>query len=160
MQQFSENGIKMNTEKFNFGVISSDQLSKFMSMWKSSPFDIQTLLETQRKNLQCISEAQQMAMQNFQSLAFRQAEIFSQALEQQSHLASELMREGKPEDKLAKNAEAIKSSYEAAIANAAKISEMVKKANTQAVSLLNKRAAASIKEVQSAMENCAEKSAV
>ena len=115
------------------------------------PFDLQGLMETQRRNFQSLSEAQQMAFQNFQAIAQRQAEIFSQALQSQSSLTSELMREGKPEDKIAKNAEAIKSSYEQAIANASEISDMVKKANAEAVGLLNKRVSASLKEVKSAI---------
>jgi phasin family protein len=140
------------TQQKNFqSMFSSDAVSKFMDSFQKMPFDLQGLMETQRKNWQTISEAQQKAVESFQAIALRQAELFSQALESQSSLASELMKEGKPEDKLAKNAEAIKSSYEKAMANAAEISEMVKKANAEAVGLLNKRVSASLKEVRSAI---------
>lgn len=137
---------------------SSDAVLKLFESFQKLPFDMQSLLETQRKNLQTISEAQHKAIENFQAIALRQSEIFSQALAKQSALTSELLKEGKPEDKLAKNAEAIKNSYEQAIANATEISEMVKKANAEAVGLLNKRVSASLKEVKSAI-NAAERDA-
>jgi phasin family protein len=144
--------VRMTQQKnFFSSQLSGDSISRFFEGFQVMPFDLQSILETQRKNLQCLSEAQQLAMQNWQTLFFRQAEIFSQAMEKQSALTSELMKEGKPEDKLAKNAEAIKQSYEQAMANAAEISDMVKKANAEATSLLNKRVSASLKEMRSAI---------
>lgn len=130
---------------------SAEAVSKFFESWQKMPFDVQGLVEIQRKNWATVSEAQQKALENFQAIAHRQAELLSQALEIQSSLTSELMKEGKPEDKLARNAEAIKNSYEQALANAAELSEMVKKANADAVSLLNKRVSASMKEARSAL---------
>jgi phasin family protein len=141
----------MTQQKFFNSLFSSEAVSKMFESFQGMPFDIQSLMETQRKNIQCFSEAQQLTLQNMQAMANRQAELFSQTLESQSSLTSDLMREGKPEDKLAKNAEAIKASYEKAMSNAAEISEMVKKANAEATGLLNKRASASIREVRSAM---------
>ena len=141
----------MSQPKSFLPYFSSDAISKAIESWQKMPFDLQSLVETQRRNFQTIAEAQQKAFNNFQAITLRQAEIFSQALQTQSALTNELMKEGKPEDKLAKNAEVIKQSYEQALANASEISDMVKKANAEAVGLLNKRVSASIKEVRSAI---------
>lgn len=138
---------------------STEAVTKFFEAFQRGPLNMQSLLEIQRKNLQTMTQAQQMAIENFQAIALRQAELLSQIMESQSALTSELMKEGNPEDKIAKNAEAIKNSYEQAIANAAEISEMVKRANAEAVGLLNKRVSASIREVKSAIAQDQDKDA-
>lgn len=129
-----------------------NDFAKFFESWNKSPFDVQSFAETQRKNLQTVSEAQRVLFENFQAIVSRQTEIFSQYMEEQSSLTSELLREGKPEDKIARNAEIIKTSYEKAIANAKEISEMVKKSSVQTTGLLNKRASASLKEIRDSIE--------
>ncbi len=119
---------------------------------RSSAFDLNALLEAQRKNFQTLTQAQQIALQSAQSIAHRQAELFSQIMKEQSTITSALLKEGKPEDKIAKNAELFKNSYEKTLEGINEISELVRKSNTETSSVLNKRLSASLKEIRSAME--------
>lgn len=117
-----------------------------------APFDIARLIETQRRNFQTLAEAQQIAFRSFQSIATRQAEIFSQILKEQNCLTSEILKEGNTEDALARNAELIKKSYETTIAGMNEIGEIVRKSNTETSGVLNRRLKASLKEIKSAIE--------
>ena len=126
--------------------------TKIFEDYKMQNFDLQGILETQRKNIQAFSEAQQSLLGNMQSIAQRHSEIISKAMQEQSKLTSELLREGKPDDKIAKNAELIKKNYEQAMSNFSEIAEMVKKANSEASGILNRRAKASMKEIKSVVD--------
>lgn len=139
--------------------LKNNDLSKFMEQYQSLPFDLQGLMETQRKNLQSLTEAQQLVIGNIQAIAQRQTEIVSRMMQEQSSITQELLKEGTPEEKMAKNAELFKKSCETAMANAAEISEMVKKSSEQASSILNKRMSASMKEIQSSLDSAKKKAA-
>lgn len=134
-------------------LLSNINYTKIIENCGAAPIDVSSLIETQRKNIQALSQAQQMAFGNIQAIARRQVEVISKFMEDQSKLTTELLREGKPEDKITKNAEIIKKSYENAMANAAEIAEMVKKANTETTGILNKRASATIKEIRCALDS-------
>ena len=134
---------------------TSDLFKSFENFGKF-PFDIGRLIETQRRNLQTFSEAQQIVFQSFQSIATRQAEIISQIIREQSSMTSELMKEGKPEDKLARNAELFKKSYEKTLAGMSEIGELVRKSNTDTSSVLNRRLSASLREMKDAIEKAEE----
>lgn len=139
--------------------LGNNDFSKFFETCQALPIDMQSLLETQRKNLQSLSEAQHLVMNNIQAIAQRQAEILSQMMQEQSSITQELMREGTPEEKMSKNAEMFKKSYEQVLANASEISEMVKKSNNETSALLNKRMTASMNEIKSAIEDAQKKAA-
>lgn len=131
----------------------NNDFTKVFAKFQQAPFDIQKILEIQRKNIQTLSEAQQLAVEGVQAIVTRQIEVVSQFMEEQSFLTNQLMREGTPEDKLNRNAELIKNSYDKALANAKEISELVKKTNTKASGLLNKRASATFKEIRDTVAN-------
>ena len=80
---------------------AQNDFSKFFENYNSSPVDMKAFLETQRKNLLAISEAQQTAVEGFQNLARRQTEILSQFVEDNSSIAKQALKEGTPEEKIA-----------------------------------------------------------
>lgn len=145
----------MTQQKASFEFFNPEKLFGGALEYPKAPVNIQEALEIQRKNLSCLSEAQQLTAESIQTIVSKQVEFFSQFLEEQSHLTSELLREGKPEDKINKNAELIKASYERALTNAKEISDLVRKTNTQTTGLLNKRASASIKEIRESLGKAA-----
>lgn len=142
----------MTQQKNFFDIFGNSDFLKSFSKMPTASFDMEKFFEIQRKNLETLAEAQQVTVDGVQTIVNRQIEIMSQLMEEHSHLTSQLLREGTPEDKLNKNAELIKNSYEKAVANAKEISELVKKTNAQAAGLLNKRASANIKEIRETVE--------
>lgn len=142
----------MSQDNFFSNFFSQSPFFKTFEDMRSSAFDVSALLEAQRKNFQTFTEAQQIALQSAQSIAYRQAELFSQIMKEQSTITSSLLKEGKPEDKIAKNAELFKSSYEKTMEGINEISDLVRKSNTETSSVLNKRISASLKEIRGALE--------
>lgn len=139
----------MTQQQNPFSSFKANEFFKnFSALSKNNPFDPSKFLEFQRKNMETLSEAQQITADAFQEIVNKQIEIVSQLMEEQSFITNQLLREGTPEDKLTRNAELIKNSYEKAITGAKEISDLVKKTNTKATGLLNKRATASFKEIK------------
>ena len=137
----------------------SNDFSKFFEQFQSAPFDLKDVMETQRKNLQAFTEAQQLAMESMQAVAQRQSEILSQIIEDNSAMAKEMMGEGSPEKKLAKNAELFKKIYEKTTGNMQELTDMISKSNAEAGKVLHKRVSASMTELKSALEKGQKKAA-
>ncbi len=131
---------------------SGNDFTKLFENYQSIPFDMKAFLETQRKNLQAISEAQQTAMEGVQALAQRQAEIISQMVEDNSSLAQGALKEGTPEEKMAQNADIFKAAYERSIENMNELSELINKSNQNATKIINKRVTASVNELKAAIK--------
>lgn len=140
-------------------LFSQNDFSKTFQQYQAIPFEMKDLMETQRKNLQAFTEAQQLAMESMQAVAQRQTEIVSQIIEDNSNIAKELMGEGSPEQKLAKNAELLKKLYEKTTGNMQELSDMISKSSTETGKLLNKRVSASMGEIKSALEKSHKKAA-
>jgi phasin family protein len=138
---------------------AQNDFAKLFENYQNSPFDLKTMLETQRKNIQAISEANQLSMENLQAIAARQAEILSQIVEDNSALAKEIMNEGTPEEKIAKNAKMFKSIYERTVGNMTELSDMINKSNQEASKIINKRVTATMNEIQSSLEKTQTKKA-
>lgn len=130
---------------------SADFVKGFSPM-QGFPLDVSAVMETQRRNMQAFSEAQQMAIEGIKTAAARQSQILSQILEENSEIAREAMAEGTPEDKISKQADRIKKVYEKGVAGAREISEMMGKSSQAAQDVINKRVCASLTEIKSAVE--------
>lgn len=139
--------------------ITQNDFSKLLENYQQAPVDMETLLETNRKNLQALTEAQQTALENLQTIANRQSEILSQMVEDNSTIAKEMMVEGTPEEKMAKNAEIFKKVYENSIKNMKELSEMVNKSNDKTSAIINKRVFATMNEIKSSLEKAPKKAA-
>ncbi|MCD8562579.1 MAG: TIGR01841 family phasin [Alphaproteobacteria bacterium] len=131
---------------------SNNDFSKLYEQFQVAPFDLKAVMEAQRKNVQAFADAQQVAMESLQALAQRQTEIISQLVEDHSQVAKELMGEGSPESKIAKNADLFKRIYERTVSNLRELSDMVNKSNVEASNIINKRVSAGMSELKSALE--------
>lgn len=136
---------------------AQNDFAKAFEQYQKLPFDLKDLMETQRRNLQAFTEAQQIAMENLQAIAQRQSEILSQIVEDNSNIAKGMLGEGTPEEKISKNADFFKKSYERTVANARELSEMVSKSNLEASNVINKRVSASMNEIKNSLEKTQEK---
>jgi phasin family protein len=131
---------------------AQNDFAKLFDNYKNPSFDMKSFLETQRKNVQALTQAQQLAFRGFQALAQRQGEIISQMVEDNSVLAREILSEGTPEEKMSKNAEVFKSVYERTVSSMQELAEMVSKSNQEAGAVINKRVSATLNEIQNSLE--------
>lgn len=118
----------------------------------STPFDMKDLMEASRKSIQACSDAQQIAMESFQTIMQRQAEIMSQFFQDNSSIAKEIMAEGTPEEKIARGAELIRDSYEKAMCGAREVGDIANKSAREACDILNSRVTACLDEIKSTAE--------
>mgnify|MGYP000256425103 CR=1 FL=1 len=150
----------MAGKKNNFtDFFSQNDFSKFFEGYNPSPVDMKSFLETQRKNLQALSQAQQTAIEGIQAVAQRQTELLSQLVEDNSQLAKQALSEGSPEDKIAQNADIFKQTYERNIGSLQEMSNLISKSNQEATGILNKRVSASVNELKSALKKQGNKAA-
>lgn len=138
---------------------SQNDFTRAFEQFQNLPFDIKDLMETQRRNVQALTEAQQQAIEDMQAIAQRQAEVLSQLVEDNSNIAKSILSEGTPEEKIAKNADLFKKVYERTVNNMRDLSEMINKSNIEAGNIINKRVAASMNEIKNSLEKTQQKAA-
>lgn len=109
-------------------------------------FDVDSVIASQRKNFEAFTQANQVAVEGIQNLLKRQVEIASGAIEEAQSAVKELTAPGGADEKLAKNAELAKASYEKALAATRELAELVAKTNEEAFGVLNKRFTESFEE--------------
>ncbi len=119
-----------------------------------SGFDIEAAVSSQRKNIEALSQANQLAVEGAQALMRRQVEITRQAVEDFSAMFCDFVQpNGSPEDRFAKQAEYSKHAIEKSLSNAKELTELVTKVNTEAFDVINKRVAESLNEVRDFAKN-------
>lgn len=135
------------------GLFGSEQLNKLAESYNDLPFDLKSIMEIHRKNIQAFSEVQQKTMQGLQALAQRQSQMVSEMLQDNSSLAKALIGEGSPEDKIAGNAKLFKRVYEKTVTNLQELSDLINKSNNDASEVINQRVTATMNEIQQSVQS-------
>ncbi|HXY98387.1 MAG TPA: phasin family protein [Stellaceae bacterium] len=110
--------------------------------------DVESIMASQRKNLEALTQANQLAVEGVQAVARRQVELARQAVDEASSLLREWTQPGAPEERIAKNAEYAKLVFEKGVANARELAELVTKANTEAFGVIQKRVTEGFEELR------------
>ena len=142
----------MAQKKSNNPFFSNEYLNSFSNMPGNVPFELQDFMEVQRKNFQAFTEIQQIAIENIQAAAQQQTAMLSKIVEENSKMAKEMMAEGTPEEKVAKQADIAKKCYEKSVTDTKKITDMMAECSQQASEIINKRVSASLNEIKEAMQ--------
>jgi phasin family protein len=114
-------------------------ISKFVGDFKVPGLDVESLVSSQRKNIEALTQANKLAFEGVQAVFKRQVEILRQTLEESSSIAKELVETGTPQEKAVRQTELAKDAFERALANSRELSEIIAKSNSEAFELLNKR---------------------
>lgn len=125
-------------------------VSKLLAEIKIPGVDVDAILASQRKNIEAVTAANQLAIEGFQAVVRRQAEILRQTMEEAGPLVTDLMGAGSPQDKVAKQAEVVKTAFGKALVNMKELAEMVAKSNSEAANVISKRVSESLEELKSA----------
>jgi phasin family protein len=115
-------------------------VTKMMADFRFRPFDIEALMACQRRNIEALSQANQLAVEGMQAVAKRQVEITRQAVEDVSALLRDLAQPASPEDRIAKNTEYAKQMLEKSVNHGREITMLATKAGSEAADVLRKRA--------------------
>ncbi len=124
-------------------------VTKVMGDFRVPGIDVEAAVASQRKNIEAITQANQLAVEGVQALMRRQVEITRQAMEDFSAMFRDFVQpNGTPEDRIVKQAEYSKLAIEKSLSNAKELTELVTKANTEAFNVINKRVTESLDEVR------------
>lgn len=123
-------------------------VSKAFAGFTIPGFNVEAMMASQRKNVEALTQANQLAIEGAQALARRQVEIAREALDEAPALFRELSQPGAPQERLAKNAELAKATFEKSLANARELTELMTKANAEAFNVLTKRMTESFEEIR------------
>lgn len=122
--------------------------AKMMSEYKMPGLDMEGVMAAQRRNIEALSSANQLAMEGMQAVMRRQAEILRQMMEESRHMMTDLMAQGAPEEKVSRQADYVKAAFEKTLANMKELTEMLAKSNTEAADKLARRVSESLDELK------------
>lgn len=121
-------------------------LNQYFGEFKAPSFDVESLMATQRKNLEALAAANRLAVEATQAVFKRQTEVLRQTLEQIAASGRDVAGAGSVQEKAARQTDIARDQFERAVSNAREIAEMIARSNTEAADLLNKRFAESLEE--------------
>jgi phasin family protein len=123
-------------------------VTKMIGEFKVPGVDIETLVASQRKNIEALTQANKLAFEGLQAMFKRQVEIARQSIEESTAVARQLVDNGTPQEKAVRQTELTKEAFEQALANSRELSEIIAKSNAEAFELLNKRFFAILDEIK------------
>jgi phasin family protein len=123
-------------------------ISKYLADFKVPGVDVETIVASQRKNIEALTLANKLAYEGLQNVVKRQVEILRQTIDEVAQVGKDFAEPGSPQDKAAKQADFAKDAFERALGNARELAEIVTKANSEAFELLNKRFTQSLEEAR------------
>ena len=123
-------------------------VTKILADFRFQPFDVEALWAAQRRNIEALSQANQLAVESVQAVARRQIELTRETFEGFSALLRDLATPASTEDRIAKNTEYVKKMLEKGVKHGREITTIATKAGTEAAEVLHKRASASLDEIR------------
>ncbi len=112
--------------------------------------DSEALIENQRRNLEAVTKANQVAFEGAQAVVQYQVEVLRRTMDATTKAVQEMSQPSKIEDVWAKQAELLKGAYEQGLANLRALTELSTKVNAEAADLLTHRVSDSLGELKGA----------
>jgi phasin family protein len=125
-------------------------ITKYMGDFKVPGVDVESLVSSQRRNIEALTQANRLAYDGLQAVLKRQAEILRQTMDEVSQVTKDIAEPGSPQDKAAKQTDLAKDAFERSLSNMRELAEMIAKANNEAFDLLNKRFTQNLDEMRDA----------
>ena len=123
-------------------------VTKMFADYRFRPFDVEAVWAAQRRNIEALSQANQLAVEGVQAVARRQIELTRETFEGFSALLRDLAQPASPEDRIAKNTEYAKQMIEKGVNHGREVAMLATKAGTEAAEVLHKRATESLDEIR------------
>lgn len=125
--------------------------SKISGEFKLPTMNVETFVETARKNFATITSLNTAAVEQMKTIAQRQGDMVRAAMEDFSKHGSEVLAAATVEEKAAKQIDFMKKTYESAITNSKELADLYTKGQSDAVTALSARVAELTEEVKAAI---------
>ena len=110
--------------------------------------DWKEVMASQQKNLAALTEANQRMMAGAQEVMQQQTSIITKAMAELASASTELMSQGDPQADAQKRFDLAKTSFESAFKNMQEMAEVAGQSNSEAMQIINKRAAEAFEEIK------------
>ena len=111
------------------------------------------VMASQQKNIAALTEANQRLIEGAQAVAQQQSAIMSKAMAELTSATQELMQEGDPQAGAQKRFDLAKTSFESAVGNMQELAELAGQSNSEAMEIINKRAAEAFEEIRQLIQS-------
>ena len=128
----------------------STDFARMFEQLKVPGVDMESIIASQRKNLEALQRANQHAVEGFQQIAQRQAEAMKKFATEFADLAKDAATDAHPADKAARTTELVKASFEKALTHMREMSETIAKSNAQAADVISTRVSEGLTELKDA----------
>ena len=125
--------------------------SKIAGDFKFPMVNVESVVETSRKNFAAMTTASTAAVESMKTIATRQGDMFRAAMEDFSKHGSDVLSAATVEEKIAKQIDFAKKSYDVAVANTKELAGLYTKGQTEAFETLSARVADLTEEVKAAI---------
>ncbi len=109
--------------------------------------DIDAIVAANKRNMETLTAANRVALEGAQAVARRHMEIMQASIAELTEAMRALATADAPQAKAAKQAELLKQAYEHAVTNMKELADLIQKANSEALGLLNNRFTEAMDEV-------------
>jgi phasin family protein len=124
-------------------------MTKLFADFRFRPFDVEALWAAQRRNLEALSQANQLAVEGVQAVTRRQIELTRETFEGLSSLLRDLAQPASPEERIAKNTDYAKQMLEKSVNHGREVASIAAKTGADAAEVLQKRATEGLEELRS-----------
>ena len=129
------------------------KMPQMPQMGQMPQVDVESMLSAQRKNIEAVQRANQVAAENFQAIARRQVEMMQSAMEEAATSVRDLMSAGSPEEGAKRQSELVQRSMEAAVSNMRELAEMTARSSQELFDCVNQRFSESLEEMRTVGAN-------
>ena len=123
-------------------------VTKIFADFRLRPLDVEAVWAAQRRNIEALTQANQVAVEGAHALVKRQMEMTQQTFEDVSTMLRELVQPTSTEDRIAKNTEFAKKVIDKSISHSREIAALAAKTGTEATDVLQKRATEGMDEMR------------
>ncbi len=128
---------------------SFTDITKMMEQFKLPGVDLSALMEGRRKDIEALTQVNKIALESSQTMAQKQVEILQKTMQE----LTQAMTAGKPLENPAKQGELVQHAMEKAFAYMMELAEVARKAHTEALDVINKRAQQNMQELTSLVQS-------
>ncbi|MEM7044399.1 MAG: phasin family protein [Pseudomonadota bacterium] len=128
-------------------------ISKMFADLSVPGVDWKEVMASQQKNIAALTEANQRLMEGAQAVMQQQSAIMNNAMTELTAATQELMKEGDPQVGAQKRFDLAKSSFESAVSNMQELAELAGQSNSEAMEIINKRAAQAFEEIKTLIQS-------
>lgn len=124
-------------------------VTKMLAGFRVPQVDVEAVLTAQRRNIEAVQRANQVAAENLQAIARRQVEMMQSAIEDAASSVRDLMSAGSPEEGAKRQSELVQRTMEAAVSNMRELAEMTARSSQELFDCVNQRFSEGLEEMRS-----------